>query len=146
MLLIRGDTRVADIYMTEFDRIFRHFYFRDIAGELAGKGDAKSIFLDEEDDWTDSYFTAGHVKNNRRLMFFSPATTDWATNAGKDKPATAKPAAAKAKTAKKKTAKKKVAKKKTAKKKTVKKKVAKKKTAKKKTAKKKSAKRKSAKR
>src|SRR5262249_11030768 len=27
MLLIRGDTRVADIYMTEFDRIFRHFIF-----------------------------------------------------------------------------------------------------------------------
>jgi phosphatidylserine/phosphatidylglycerophosphate/cardiolipin synthase-like enzyme len=25
MLLIRGDTRVADIYMTELDRIFRHF-------------------------------------------------------------------------------------------------------------------------
>ena len=48
MLLIRGDTRVADIYMTEFDRIFRHFYFRDIAGELAGKGDEKSIFLDED--------------------------------------------------------------------------------------------------
>ena len=145
MLLIRGDTRVADIYMTEFDRIFRHFYFRDIAGELAGKDDAKSIFLDEEDDWTDSYFTAGHVKNNRRLMFFSPATTDWATNAGKDTPAKAKPAAAKAKTAKKKTAKKKVAKKKTAKKKAVKKKVAKKKTAKKKVAKRKTAKKKAAK-
>ena len=32
MLLIRGDTRVADIYMTEFDRIFRHFYFRDNFG------------------------------------------------------------------------------------------------------------------
>jgi hypothetical protein len=26
MLLIRGDTRVADIYLTEFDRLFRHFY------------------------------------------------------------------------------------------------------------------------
>jgi hypothetical protein len=28
MLLIRGNTRVADIYMTEFDRLFRHFYFQ----------------------------------------------------------------------------------------------------------------------
>ena len=45
MLLIRGDTRVADIYMTEFDRVFRHFYFRDIANELAAKGDdAAAIF------------------------------------------------------------------------------------------------------
>src|SRR4029077_3918012 len=124
MLLIRGDTRVADIYMTEFDRIFRHFYFRDIAGELAGKDDEKSIFLDETDAWTDAYFTAGHLKNNRRLMFFEVATSDWATNAGKDKPSATKPAAksagAKAKTAKK------SAKKKTAKKKTTKKKAAKK--------------------
>jgi hypothetical protein len=154
MLLIRGDTRVADIYMTEFDRIFRHFYFRDIAGELAGKGDEKSIFLDETDAWTDAYFTDGHIKNNRRLMFFEVAKSDWATNAGNDKPSATKPAAksagAKAKTAKKsakkKTAKKKTTKKKAAKKKVVKKKAAKKKAAKKKTAKKKSAKRKAAKR
>jgi hypothetical protein len=31
MILVRGDTRVADIYVTEYDRIFRHFYSRDIA-------------------------------------------------------------------------------------------------------------------
>jgi phosphatidylserine/phosphatidylglycerophosphate/cardiolipin synthase-like enzyme len=73
MLLIRGNTRVADIYMTEFDRVFRHFYFRDIANELAAakKGnDAKSVFLDETPAWADSYFKAGTLKNNRRLMFF----------------------------------------------------------------------------
>ena len=37
MILIRGSTRVADIYMTEFDRLFRHFYFRDVANEVAMK-------------------------------------------------------------------------------------------------------------
>lgn len=31
MLLIRGDTAVADIYLTEFDPIFRHFYSRQAA-------------------------------------------------------------------------------------------------------------------
>src|SRR5262245_3825365 len=88
MLLVRGDTRIADIYMTEFDRIFQHFYFRNIANELAGKGNnAVAIFLDETGTWTDDYFTAGHTKNNRRLMFFDTPATDWATNAGKDKPA-----------------------------------------------------------
>src|SRR5262249_39118005 len=52
MLLIRGDTRVADIYLTEFDRIFRHFYFRDIANDLAENGtNAKAAFLDETSDW-----------------------------------------------------------------------------------------------
>jgi len=84
MLLIRGDTRVADIYMTEFDRVFRHFYFRDIANELAAKGDdAAAIFLDETDAWTASYFQPDSVKANRRLMFFRPATTTWFDNAGK---------------------------------------------------------------
>ena len=65
MLLVRGNTRVADIYMTEFDRIFRHFYFRDIANELAAaktSDDAKAIFLDETDAWSDSYFKAGNAE------------------------------------------------------------------------------------
>jgi phosphatidylserine/phosphatidylglycerophosphate/cardiolipin synthase-like enzyme len=154
MLLIRGDTRVADIYMTEFDRIFRHFYFRDIANELAAANtsdDAKAIFLDETDAWTDSYFKDGTLKNNRRLMFFETPTTTWFANAtaGGDeptplapakpkKPAAKKPAKKAPKKSKKKS--KKAAKKKAAKpakKKAAKKtKKAKKTSAKKKTAKK----------
>jgi phosphatidylserine/phosphatidylglycerophosphate/cardiolipin synthase-like enzyme len=83
MLLIRGDTRVADIYMTEFDRVFRHFYFRDIANELAGakKSDAKAVFLDETGTWTDDYFEPGHIKTNRRLMFFDVPKATWFENA-----------------------------------------------------------------
>ena len=111
MLLIRGNTRVADIYMTEFDRIFRHFYFRDIANKLAAaktSDDAKSIFLDETDAWSDSYFKAGTLKSNRRLMFFEKPTTTWSANAAAggqetgSKPAKKKPAAKK-KAAKKET-------------------------------------------
>ena len=89
---MRGNTRVADIYMTEFDRIFRHFYFRDIANELAAaktSDDAKAIFLDETDAWTDSYFKAGTLKSNRRLMFFDTSPATWFANAAKD--ATAAP-------------------------------------------------------
>lgn len=60
MLLIRGSTRVADIYMTEFDRLFRHFYFRDVANETAAKlkkgKRPKKVFLDETDKWTGEYF------------------------------------------------------------------------------------------
>jgi len=84
MLLIRGNTRVADIYLTEFDRIFRHFYFRNIANELAAaktSGDATAIFLDETDAWSDSYFKPGTFKSNRRLMFFDKPTTTWFANA-----------------------------------------------------------------
>ena len=82
MLLIRGNTRVADIYMTEFDRIFRHFYFRDVANELHNKGnDAKSIYLDETSAWNDPYFTPGHTKNSRREMFFAKPVTTWVASA-----------------------------------------------------------------
>jgi phosphatidylserine/phosphatidylglycerophosphate/cardiolipin synthase-like enzyme len=162
MLLIRGNTRIADIYMSEFDRVFRHFYFRDIANELAGadtSDDAKAIFLDETDGWTDSYFTAGKVKNNRRLMFFDVPTTTWFANAAAASTPPAapvkpkKPVATSAKKAAKKSKKKAVTKKaakkakkpakktkKTAAKKTPAKKAAKKKTAKKKASKKKTAK------
>ena len=79
MLLVRGNTRIADIYMTEFDRVFRHFYFRDIANELAAaktSDDAQAIFLDETDGWTANYFKPGTLKNNRRIMFFEPAGDD----------------------------------------------------------------------
>jgi phosphatidylserine/phosphatidylglycerophosphate/cardiolipin synthase-like enzyme len=82
MLLIRGDTRVADIYMTEFDRIFRHFYFRNIANELEAKGnDAGAIFLDETSGWTDPYFKPTAFKSLRRKMFFAQPTTTWFANA-----------------------------------------------------------------
>jgi hypothetical protein len=118
MLLVRGNTRIADIYMSEFDRIFRHFYFRDIANELAAaktSDDAKAIFLDETDDWTVSYFKPGTLKNNRRIMFFERPTATWFANAAAagavpstpakpkkpGKPAAKKAAAKKKKTAKK---------------------------------------------
>ena len=86
MLLIRGDKRVADIYLTEFDRIFRHFYFRDVANEIELKGkDAEGAFLDESDqgpkNWTNSYFRHGAFKTRRREMFFSSPATGWAAHA-----------------------------------------------------------------
>ena len=82
MLLIRGNRRVADIYLTEFDRIFRHFYCRDIINELAAKkvGSAKP-FLDETSSWTASYFKSGTFKSRRREMFFATPPRTWAENA-----------------------------------------------------------------
>jgi PLD-like domain len=156
MLLIRDSTRVADIYMTEFDRLFRHFYFRDVANDAERKrkkGEKpKKVFLDPDDAWTDDYFNPGGFKTRRREMFFNIPTPNWIASAGKrsntepvrppkkkPKSATAKPAASKkskAKTSKVKTAKKKAAKAKTAKVKKTKTKKAKTKKAGKKTKKK----------
>jgi phosphatidylserine/phosphatidylglycerophosphate/cardiolipin synthase-like enzyme len=82
MLLVRGDTRVADIYLTEFDRIFRHFYFRDVANEIEAKGkQAKDAFLDETSKWTDSYFDPKLFKSKRREMFFADTSKSWVTAA-----------------------------------------------------------------
>jgi len=80
MLLIRGDTRVADIYLTEFDRIFRHFYFRDVANEIEQRGgEAEGAFLDEspESKWTDACFTPGVFKTRRREMFYTRPVEIW---------------------------------------------------------------------
>jgi phosphatidylserine/phosphatidylglycerophosphate/cardiolipin synthase-like enzyme len=109
MLLVRGNTRIADIYMSEFDRIFRHFYFRDIANELAAaktSDDAKAIFLDETDGWTASYFKPGTLKNNRRIMFFEQPATTWFANAAAAGGGSGKPKKSGAKKTTKKTTKK----------------------------------------
>jgi len=86
MLLIRGNKRVADIYLTEFDRIFRHFYFRDVANEIELRGgEAEGAFLDETDEgpkhWTNPYFTPGAFKTRRREMFFADVGACWAAQA-----------------------------------------------------------------
>jgi len=75
MLLIRGDTRVADIYLTEFQRLFNHFYFRTVANERAETGDsdiAKAVYLDPTDRWTKRYFTPGRFHSRRRELFRAP--------------------------------------------------------------------------
>jgi phosphatidylserine/phosphatidylglycerophosphate/cardiolipin synthase-like enzyme len=81
MLLIRGDTKTADIYMTEFDRIFRHFYFRAIANRDPSD---ESKFLDEKDKWWRAYYRPTNVKCCRREMFFSRPDDTWAEQAEAD--------------------------------------------------------------
>jgi hypothetical protein len=59
MLIIRGDQRVADIYFTEFNRLFNHYYFRSVAESLKKHGQQLSsdgsLFLDETDGWLKKY-------------------------------------------------------------------------------------------
>ena len=75
MLIIRGNRRAADIYYTEFNRLFNHYYFRSVmesiaeaqANGRASSGPAtSSVFLDETDGWLKKYrrgtFRAKRVK------------------------------------------------------------------------------------
>jgi hypothetical protein len=78
MVVIRGNTRVADIYVGEFFRLHSHYAFRQAVGIFLEKNPGKSPedferrFLIEDSDWTADYFTAGD-KNARcvRRLYFS---------------------------------------------------------------------------
>ncbi len=71
MLVIRGSTRVADIYFGEFMRIFDHLYSRYIITRIreSGAGDPDAGFLKETaKDWVPSHFRRGR-KDLRRRYF-----------------------------------------------------------------------------
>ncbi|WP_454848617.1 phospholipase D-like domain-containing protein [Rhizobium binxianense] len=77
MLLIRGSGRVADIYFTEFNRLFNHYYFRSIqevtfaGGERQANASADkdaSLFLDETGAWLKKY-EPGKLRRKRVEVF-----------------------------------------------------------------------------
>ncbi len=78
MLIIRGNTRVADIYFTEFFRLFNHYYFRWIARKLSEQGSVdfdNPAFLKPNDSWTEQY-KAGKYKRKRVDIFVNMANAD----------------------------------------------------------------------
>jgi len=74
MIIIRGSKRVADIYFTEFNRLFNHYYFRAISQLVAptasttGTTQEGSIFLNEKDTWLKNY-AKGKLRYKRVKMF-----------------------------------------------------------------------------
>jgi phosphatidylserine/phosphatidylglycerophosphate/cardiolipin synthase-like enzyme len=70
MLVIRGDTRVADLYLGELMRLFHHFYFRMVANAIPQKsGKVSSGHLTPDDSWRKPYYREGSVKQKERLYF-----------------------------------------------------------------------------
>ena len=77
MLVIKGNTRVADIYLGEYMRLYSHYAFREAVKIFLEKNpharpeDMKQGFLIEDRDWTKPYFdprdTSGRMP--RRLYF-----------------------------------------------------------------------------
>ncbi len=72
MLIIRGDQRVADIYFTEFNRLFHHYYFRSVWEDrnrnAAASDEKESLFLKEDDSWLKKY-EPGTLRTKRVRMF-----------------------------------------------------------------------------
>jgi hypothetical protein len=69
MLVIRGDTRVADIYLGEFMRLFNQFYFRDFADKKQSGQSFSGKYLDPTDGWSADFFKTGSPKQKERLYF-----------------------------------------------------------------------------
>ena len=68
MLVIRGNTRVADIYFTEFNRLFNHYYFRAVHEELRERTSSPSgdsLFLDETGKEWQKKYAAGKLRAKR---------------------------------------------------------------------------------
>lgn len=86
MLIIRGDPRVADIYFTEFNRLFNHYYFRSVTeatkrrqaavnGGVAPAADSNAeanLFLAEDDAWLEKYLP-GKFRAKRVAMLVTMA-------------------------------------------------------------------------
>lgn len=67
MLVIRGNTRVADIYIGEYMRLYSHHAFREFVSRR-GRALSKLDHL-RTDDWWKDYFGSGN--RSRRRMYFS---------------------------------------------------------------------------
>ncbi|MDQ3261479.1 MAG: phospholipase D-like domain-containing protein [Pseudomonadota bacterium] len=71
MLIIRGNRRVADVYLGEYMRLWNHYAFREW---LAAKGesiDEGFKHLDTENKWWRGYF--GNTVRSRQRQYFSGA-------------------------------------------------------------------------
>jgi len=73
MLVIRNDTRVADIYVGEFMRLYSHYAFREAAKRALENGEDPIEWhpsdLVEDDTWQAEYFTFRHSRFLRRRYF-----------------------------------------------------------------------------
>ncbi|HTE22360.1 MAG TPA: phospholipase D-like domain-containing protein [Candidatus Limnocylindria bacterium] len=78
MLIIKGNKRVADIYFTEFNRLFNHYYFRSVYEDQGRKNKApaasvsnpsqNSLFLLPNDGWLAKY-KKGTLRHKRVEVF-----------------------------------------------------------------------------
>jgi phosphatidylserine/phosphatidylglycerophosphate/cardiolipin synthase-like enzyme len=69
MLIIRGNSRVADIYLGEFMRLYRHFAFRDWLTQHPEVDEVQVSHLDETDQWWKRYF--GDSFESRQRSYFA---------------------------------------------------------------------------
>lgn len=72
MLVIRGNQRVADIYLGEYMRLWNHYAFREWAAGQSDPEQAKFKYLDTKNTWWRQYF--GDTDRSRQRQYFSGTT------------------------------------------------------------------------
>jgi phosphatidylserine/phosphatidylglycerophosphate/cardiolipin synthase-like enzyme len=73
MMIIRGDRRVADIYFTEFNRLFNHYYFRAVVEKRGTRNAAAraNLFLDENGKTWIKKYAPGTLRTKRLAIYKS---------------------------------------------------------------------------
>jgi phosphatidylserine/phosphatidylglycerophosphate/cardiolipin synthase-like enzyme len=69
MIICRGDRRLADIFLSEFMRLFRHFEGRNRLNVLTPEQRRDAEFLAEDESWSQAAFTPGTPEHSERLLF-----------------------------------------------------------------------------
>jgi phosphatidylserine/phosphatidylglycerophosphate/cardiolipin synthase-like enzyme len=68
MLIISSDSRVVDIYLGEFMRMYNHFAFRDWLSQHPNQDESKVSHLDEKDTWWKAYFGSSFASRQREYF------------------------------------------------------------------------------
>ena len=68
MLVIRGDTRVADVYLGEFMRLFNHFFVRNLVSRQQDPSSSRQTHLAPDDSWREVHYRDG-PQQKERLYF-----------------------------------------------------------------------------
>jgi len=74
MLVINGDTGVADTYACEIMRLYDHYRFRYNIKERS-EGNPGGFYLEVDDKWTNPYFIRSSLKERERKTFCSNIQT-----------------------------------------------------------------------
>jgi phosphatidylserine/phosphatidylglycerophosphate/cardiolipin synthase-like enzyme len=69
MLVIRGEKTIADVYATEFFRLWNHYAFREWAAAQASTTAARPQFLKTDDSWRNIYY--GNTEQARQRLIMS---------------------------------------------------------------------------
>jgi phosphatidylserine/phosphatidylglycerophosphate/cardiolipin synthase-like enzyme len=69
MIIIRGNKRVADIFLGEFMRLFKHFELRNKLHYMSDEEKEKDYYLKPNDSWTKPYYEKGNQLAAERKLF-----------------------------------------------------------------------------